>query len=1144
VIAIPGNTVATLSSSSFASPGGIAITPNGATVYVANYGSDTVTPIPTSTNNTTGTPINVGSGNSQSAPFAMATTPNGATLYVANYTAGTVIPITISTNTAGAAIPVGSNPFGIAVTPDEAPTASFSVTPASPGSATSFNGSASGAPVGSITNYAWTFGDGATTNTTTATTTHTYATAGPFTATLTVTDTAGTSTAQVFTGQTVSNNGGPSAVASNTFTLVLPSISAVTPNWGVTAGGTGVTITGTGFVVGGTTAMFGSTAGTSVTCTSTTSCTAASPAEAVGTVDITVTTSVGTSATSSADWFTYDAVPTVTAISVNAGPVAGGTSVTVTGTGFVAGATTIDFGGIAGTGPSCTTTSCTATSPAGTAGAVNVTAVTLGGTSSNTATFTYEAIPTITSLNPLAGPLLAGTVVTITGTGFVTGTTATTVSFGGSAGTSVNCTTTTSCVATSPAGSGPVNVTVTTAGGTSNTSVFTYEVIPTVTGLSVGAGPVAGGTSVTVTGTGFVAGATTVDFGANAGTGLSCTTTSCTVTSPSHLAGPVNITAVTAGGTSSATATFTYDDTPTLTSVSPVAGPVLGGTLVTITGTGLLDASSAGFGGTAGTGFSCISDTTCVATSPAGSGPVNVTVTNATGTSSSTVTFTYYAVPTVTAISVNAGPVAGGTSVTVTGTGFVAGATTIDFGGIAGTGPSCTTTSCTATSPAGTVGPAWITVVTAGGTSPNTAAFTYEVVPSVTAISVGAGPVAGGTSVTVTGTGFVVGATDIDFGAIAGTSPSCTTTSCTATSPAGTAGAVNVTAVTAGGTSLDTATFTYDDTPTVTSVTPVAGPVLVGTLVTITGTGLLDASSAGFGGIVATGFSCSSDTTCVATSPAGLVAGPVGVTVTNATGISSGTVTFTYEMTGGSFPIGNPTTHIIPVSLASLTGAGILPSATWTDATGTGAGWNGTVAVSDFTYTGLWTSTPTGLGDLTSTCLNVYTDTQDGVVYTVTVGTNDGTTGTFTYTTTDTNDSLSGGTAIDVGVGTAVEVGTQGIYIEFSSLPTAGTVYQIQAGTENSSALTLNSTVNGAGVSAVTGTLSQAPVLVPTATTVSGPSTGVAQGYGQSYEFVSAAAKTGMGSYTVNPGVTFNADANSWAALYTANVQYTISTGP
>jgi hypothetical protein len=47
-----------------------------------------------------------------------------------------------------------------------------------------------------------------------------------------------------------------------------------------------------------------------------------------------------------------------------------------------------------------------------------------------------------------------------------------------------------------------------------------------------------------------------------------------------------------------------------------------------------------------------------------------------------------------------------------------------------------------------------------------------------------------------------------------------------------------------------------------------------------------------------------------------------------------------------------------------------------------------------------------------------------------------------------------------------------------------------------------------------------------------------------SIEFVSAAPDTGMGNYIVNPGVTFNADVNSWAAIYTANVQYSIVTGP
>ena len=67
--------------------------------------------------------------------------------------------------------------------------------------------------------YAWNFGDGRTGLTTSPTVSHTYAAAGTYTVTLTVTDSAGTSTTQVFTGQTMSRNGGPSAQRTKTVTI-------------------------------------------------------------------------------------------------------------------------------------------------------------------------------------------------------------------------------------------------------------------------------------------------------------------------------------------------------------------------------------------------------------------------------------------------------------------------------------------------------------------------------------------------------------------------------------------------------------------------------------------------------------------------------------------------------------------------------------------------------------------------------------------------------------------------------------------------------------------------------------------------------------------------------------------------------------
>ena len=70
-----------------------------------------MTPIATATN-TAGAPITVGG-----APRAIAITPNGKTAYVLNYGSGTVTPIATRTNTAGRSIRVGSDPSAIAITP-------------------------------------------------------------------------------------------------------------------------------------------------------------------------------------------------------------------------------------------------------------------------------------------------------------------------------------------------------------------------------------------------------------------------------------------------------------------------------------------------------------------------------------------------------------------------------------------------------------------------------------------------------------------------------------------------------------------------------------------------------------------------------------------------------------------------------------------------------------------------------------------------------------------------------------------------------------------------------------------------------------------------------------------------------------------
>ncbi|WP_280350657.1 IPT/TIG domain-containing protein, partial [Nocardia abscessus] len=71
----------------------------------------------------------------------------------------------------------------------------------------------------------------------------------------------------------------------------------------------------------------------------------------------------------------------------------------------------------------------------------------------------------------------------------------------------------TQITAVAPAGTGTVQVTVTTAGGTSNGVAYTYVAVPAITTVVPSVGPVTGGTTVVITGTGLT-GATAVNFGA------------------------------------------------------------------------------------------------------------------------------------------------------------------------------------------------------------------------------------------------------------------------------------------------------------------------------------------------------------------------------------------------------------------------------------------------------------------------------------------------------------------------------------------------------------------------------------------------------------------------------------------------------
>jgi len=242
--------------------------------------------------------------------------------------------------------------------------------------------------------------------------------------------------------------------------------------------------------------------------------------------------------------------PTITSVSPVTGPTAGGTALTISGSYFVTGST-VTIGGVPATNivvnglTTPATMTITATTPAHAYGAVIVVVTNPDGqTVSKSAGFTYLApVPTITGTNPNTGLTAGGTAVTISGTNFLSGAT---VKIGGLAATSVTVVAATSITAITPAhAAGGVDVVVTNPDGQAATAVagYTYRIpAPVITTVAPISGPVAGGTSLTITGSNFVSGAK-VTFGTTAATVVTfVSSTSLTAAAPANASGLTSVT--------------------------------------------------------------------------------------------------------------------------------------------------------------------------------------------------------------------------------------------------------------------------------------------------------------------------------------------------------------------------------------------------------------------------------------------------------------------------------------------------------------------------------------------------------------------------------------------------------------------------
>lgn len=228
---------------------------------------------------------------------------------------------------------------------------------------------------------------------------------------------------------------------------------------------------------------------------------------------------------------------------------------------------------------------------------------------------------------------------------------------------------------------GPVTITATSE-GKSGIAAITVTPVPVATvNVSPATGSVLMGGTLPLT-------ATTRDAagGVLTGRAVSWAISPQALASVSHagvvtglaVGGPVTITATSEG--KSGTARVTVVPVPVasvvVSMVSPDTGPLAGGTSVTILGLNFLNVMAVTIGGSPLASLNIVSGTELTGQTPASasSGAKDVVVTSASsasGSGSCTGCFTYNPVVTVSSVSLNSGPLAGGTSVTITGTSFL-----------------------------------------------------------------------------------------------------------------------------------------------------------------------------------------------------------------------------------------------------------------------------------------------------------------------------------------------------------------------------------------------------------------------------------------------------------------------------------------
>ena len=385
-----------------------------------------------------------------------------------------------------------------------------------------------------------------------------------------------------------------------------------------------------------------------------------------------------------------DAPPTATILDVTpkSGATTGGTPVSIAGQGFTADCTIAFDGAPAANVVTVSTVLITANTPAHKPGAADVTATCGGKTSTLKNGFIYTGgSPDITSVDPASGTTAGGTTVRIGGRDL---TADCWVEFGGELARNVTVTSATEMIATTPAhAAGAVTVKLRCGGGAAGAmpNGFTYVTTAEPNALVTGVDPLtaAPGQQVRILGSRFRP-TDSVTFDAMAAQVLSTTPDAHVVVVPSLPPGKVSVTV--AGSTTGPIFTVLDPEAPKVTKMSPVSLPQ--GAELTIEGSGFRPPYAFRIGGTYAQVVN-LSFARAVIRVPAlvpGNYEVDVMNGDAVVTAGGHVTVSTGGIV-VTGATPPCISTDGGSAITVTGNGFLAGAT-VTINGIAATNVTVT----------------------------------------------------------------------------------------------------------------------------------------------------------------------------------------------------------------------------------------------------------------------------------------------------------------------------------------------------------------------------------------------------------------------------------------------------------------------